>query len=370
MKRVLAISSTPFYTPKGSSLRVKSIMENLTKEFEVDLVTYSEGEEPGIEGLTIHRTTKFFKPTLKISFASFGRFALDFLLLIKSLRLALFGNYDIIHAEDFEAAFAGRIIKIFKPRKKYVYDLHNSFVDNLEISKYSKSVLSIARKLEKFVIGGYDQFILNWQMYEDIDGIKEKPHFLYYDHTPTDLEEIKLPTSFPYMAYSGNFQPYQGIITFLQAYRDSNISTHVVLVGEPSKKALSFVKEHGLSDKVHFMGRLPITQSNYILANSLLCLIPRTYGKQPGLKMIHHLMLGKVTLAMNIPANTESLVDGKNAILYQHVGEIAAYLKKIEAGKFDVKRLENGALVSQESIRKIWSHNYFMQNYLKVLKDE
>jgi glycosyltransferase involved in cell wall biosynthesis len=359
-KRILAISSTPFYTPKGSSLRVKSVIEKLVKEYDVDLLTFPVGEDLQIKGLNILRVLPWFKPKLDVSKITLKRIFLDKFLLHNAFFKTIFGKYEIIHCEDFEAASIGWFLSLFFWNKKYVYDLHNSIVDNLDITGKSKLFLKIARFLESVVISRFDLIILNWNMYKDIPSISKKKQFLFYDQTEVKEEKVDLPVKGKYLAYSGNFEKYQGIEEFLEVYKKANIEIPLILVGDSSKLT-------NIPQNVYQTGKLPITQSNYILKRALMALIPRTYGKQPGLKMIHHIMLGVPTLATDIEANRESLENGVNAILYKNDQELTDILRNIDKIDYDV--LISGINKSQKKINEIWSDEYFLNNYREIYEN-
>jgi glycosyltransferase involved in cell wall biosynthesis len=354
----------PFYAPKGSSLRVLSILEKLVKRFDVDVIAYPHGEDPSIQGLSIFRTTQRVKPELGVATVSLKRVMLDKLVFLKSFGMMLRNDYDVVHCEDFEAASIGAVLSFFFPGKKYVYDLHNSIVDNLEISGKSKLFLSVARVIERFVLSRFDKVIINWEMYKDHPVLSKKDTFLYYDKTNLKTEKIKLPVKGRMWSYVGNFKEYQGVGEFLSAYAKAKVKTPLVLVGNMENKIEEKIKDLKLEKQVHITGVLPIEQANYIQMSSELCLIPRTYGRQPGMKAMHILMLGRVALATDIPANTDILSDN-DSILYKSEEELIDILKRVESGKYKFSALEKGIADKQKVVNKIWSDEYFLNNYMK-----
>ena len=122
-KRILMITTNPFYKEKGSSLRIYEIAKILAKNYKVDLVTYSLGKDVEIPNLNIYRTPQVYKPKVEVNKVSISKITLDILVLLKSIQLILKNHYQIIHCEDFEAAFIGRIILLVKSKIILVYDL-------------------------------------------------------------------------------------------------------------------------------------------------------------------------------------------------------------------------------------------------------
>lgn len=74
-------------------------------------------------------------------------------------------------------------------------------------------------------------------------------------------------------------------------------------------------------------------------------------------------MLGKVSLATNISANTEILKDRYNSVLYSSDKELEKILKDIDSGKLKSGSFEKGIKDTQKRIQDIWSQEYFDKNY-------
>lgn len=367
MKRVLDIATTPYLIPKGSSLRVDSVLKKLAKGYQVDFLVYPVGEDTHYDNVNIIRIKSKKNLNLGVSEISFKKILLDLKILTKAFSLLKKNNYDVVHCEDFEAGFVGAVLSLFFHKPKYVYDLHNTIVDNLKITKKPKLLVKIFELISKFVYPRYDMIIANWEMYMQIG---KKKTFLLYDSSDIEIKKINIPTKNKYLAYSGNFKKYQGVENFVNVYGRVKPSFDLVLVGQPTEDILNLVKGLGLENKVYFTGVLGIEESNYILSKSEFCLIPRISGDQPGLKMIHHIMLGKCSLASNISANTEVLKDGYNSVLYNSEKDLEDILKDIDGENMTGKDLDIGIVETQKKINEIWSEDYFIHNYSKIFDDE
>lgn len=245
-----------------------------------------------------------------------------------------------------------------------MYDLHNTIEDNLEIGKRPKALINIAKILSKWIIRGFDMVIINWSMYNDIEA---KQKFLLYDEFDIRKESIRLPTRRKYFVYSGNYKKYQGVDDFLKVFKKSNIKHDLVLVGDASEEIHRLVEKLGLNDRVHFMGLLPVTQSNYVISMADYALIPRISGKQPGLKILNHIMLDKVSIASDISANREVLKNRYNGILYSDSESLLNVLNSLSnSGRKDLLR---GIKETREKVLKNWDYDYFIKSYSKVLDE-
>jgi glycosyltransferase involved in cell wall biosynthesis len=361
-KKILCIVTSPYQIPKGSSLRVDSVLQKISKNNEVDLLAYPSGKDPQYPNVKVHRVFGHSRILFNVSEVSAKKLFLDLCVLIRAFNMMLFNHYDIVHCEDFEAASAGFALSLIFRKPKYVYDLHNTINDNLRITRKPVWFINFAKWIARMVYSRYDLIITNWNIYRNVS---KKKKFLLYDETNLNVKRIKIPTKKKYLAYAGNFQKYQGVEEFVKIYAEVNPRFDLVLVGKATKEIKSLVRRLRIEKRVHFTGMLDIEESNHILINSEMCLIPRIDGDQPGLKMIHHLMLGKISLATDIPANRELLRDGYNSILYSSKKELMKILKDIDGGKLKTKRLEEGIKETQEKIQKIWSEEYFNRNYFK-----
>jgi glycosyltransferase involved in cell wall biosynthesis len=278
-------------------------------------------------------------------------------------------SYVAIHCEDFEAAFIGSILKLFWNRTKLVYNLHNSIIDNMAINNIGGIITSLVKPIEDFVLRSCDLVIINWKQYRNYRSIPDKPYFLFYDSVDTREQSLGLKLPKRYIVYAGNYQKYQGIKEFLTVYAKLRTKTKLILVGELTKEVNETLRRLKLADKVIVLGRLPIEQTNYILKRSILALSPRTTGDQPGLKTIHHLLVGKITLGTYSFPNLELLKNNINSILYRNERELALLLRNLDKGELDMAELERGVRRSRLELKKMLSDNYFLTNYERVFNE-
>ena len=367
-KRILFIITTPFYQEKGSSLRIFEVVKMLAEEYEIDLVTYSLGRDVNIKNVTIYRTLKSFKPSIGVSEISLSRIVLDILVFITCIKLIFSNKYDIIHSEDFEAAFIGRVLCVFKRKTKFVYDLHNRVLDNLELkgNKYNSLFRWLINVLEKFVLSRTNLVILNWKKYEKDLIFKNRSVLTLYDKIDIDaLEEHDKPDE-PYLIYTGNFEPYQGIKVFLEVFREVEIKYKLLLVGAPTDEIRQFVaKDSSLNKRVMFTGRLSIGASNYLIKHAVAGILPRL-NEASSMKVVHYLMMGKPVIATDTPSNRELLKDNDNGLLYSNQKELTSILKNIESQPGLIEKFRDGVHKTANIIKKNWDATAFLEKYRQL----
>jgi glycosyltransferase involved in cell wall biosynthesis len=363
MKRVLVIAATPFYLEKGSSLRVYSVLKQLTSRYQVDLITYAIGSQPDLKNLKIHRTPPWFKPKIGVSNLSIKKMILDFLVLFKSLWLVLSNDYDIIHCEDFEAAAIGSLLSPFIRKKKRIYDLHNRISDNLAI-KGRRLLGQWVKPLERLITKTFDLIMVNWSHYLQQKLLKKKTKFLFYDQIKTKVKEVDEFNLDDYLVYAGNFEKYQGVEEFLKVFSDVETDYQLVLVGQPTEKIKQLIQEKNLDQRVKLLGQLSFEQTNYIIKNALAAIAPRSYGKQPSMKLVHYLYWEKPIIASEIPANLVLLKNSYNSWLYKDKKDLKRLLKKLDSEKTNlIKPLLTGIKQTKQKITQTWTEDYFFKKY-------
>jgi len=336
----------------------------LSKEYKIDLVTYSLGQDVEISNVTIYRTPKFFKPKIGVGKPSIGKLGLDMFVFFKCIFLMFKNDYDILHCEDFEAAVLGRILIIFKKNIKFVYDLHNRLLDNLRSKgiKVSGVIEKVILIIEKSIIKRSNLIILNWRKYEDDKVFKNKNTITYYDQINIgEFKECVLPAK-EYLIYTGNFEKYQGHLEFLEAYSQSQGSYSLVLIGDITEEVSNFIKSNEkLSRTVIVLGRLSIEESNYLIVNSLAGILPRLDGSS--MKVIHYLMLGKPVIAKNTISNRELLKNEYNGLLYENINELINVLDLINSDRDVLNKLKLGVEETAKSIKGNWDQPSFLKKY-------
>lgn len=366
MKRILFITTTPFYEEKGSSLRVYAVLNMLSLNYNIDLVAYSIGKNINIKNVKIFRTPNFFKPNIRVSKISFFRVILDFFVLSKSLLLLFKNRYDSIHCEDFEASFVGYILSFFVSKEtRFVYDLHNRIMDNLIITGKKIFMKNIIYFLERKIIQRCNLVILNWGIYKKDKIFKDKRVMLLYDRLDMQIDtyEVNGLNTGKYIIYAGNFEPYQGIEEFLNLFSKINTQLKLVIVGTYNKNVSSLISDLGLDTRVVFLDKLPITKLNSLMTKSVAGVLCRVYGKQPSMKMVHYLLMDKPVIANDIECNHELLEDNINSFFYRGTLDLQNILIKLESNP---TILLEGVAKTRQKIISNYDRNTFLNTYSNI----
>lgn len=366
-KRILVISSSPLYLEKGSSLRTYATIEMLSKNYILDLCTYSMGKDFKLENTKIYRTPLFFKPNLKTGKISFFKIILDIFLFLNSLRLIIIKKYDIIHCEDFEGVFIGYFLSFFFRKKKLVYNLHNRIGDNIYKKKDKSKIFKIILFFEKLIIRRVDLIIVNWDHYLEDEIFKNKNKFLFYDKIDTRTSPYEVSFK-KYFIYAGNFRSIQGLEGFLETFKEIKTNLKLVLVGKPSKSIIEKIKTNNLRKKILLTGHLPIKETNFLIKNSSFAILPRIDGIAMNMKIITYLIQEKIILAKKNNYNKDFLKDGYNAFLYSNKEELKEKINFFSSKSFNKNLLSIGIKKTKKEIIKNWNEEEFLKKYEYNLK--
>ena len=364
MKNILIITTSHFFGNKGSALRIRKIAEILSQKYKVDLISYPEKNAFVNKNINVYPINNSLNLKTEVSKISFSKIYFDCGIFLKTIKLLKQKKYEIVHCEDFEAAFIYSIIKPFFNKKTSIYDLHNFLSHNLKINSYPNFLISFAKFLEKTIINNFDGIISNWKLYQKTEIIKKKKSFLFRDTIDVCEKKTKLPSKRIYLTYSGNYQKYQGVEKFIETFLKKDYNFDLVLIGKINQEIAEMIKN---KKNIFCVGKLDIYESNYILKKATACISPRIFGRQPGMKTVHHLLLEKVTIASDCKANKEVL-NKDNAIFYKNEKELEQILGFINENIIDFKSMELKIKKQREIFDKVNSDTNFLKNYANLLK--
>ena len=372
MKTIFVVLATPFYLDKGSSISARArIIALASSGHHVDVFTYPTGNNVDLKNVSINRCfAPFYK---KISPGlSFSKICVDILLFIYCFICLLKKSkrYLLIVGEDCEGGFIGMVLsKIFK--KPFIYEMYNPLHETLRPYKKLKKLLSFAKIYDNLLEKKSSNITVEWK-YEE-ERIKKrfpaKNVRVIYDAFPNDYEEVDYLPKQPYIVYSGNFKNYQGVSLFLdvfQKYVKYNSDIRLLLVGGDFDDTKQYASKLSLNGFVIFTGRLSLIKTNYIIKNSLFCILPRTFDGPPGLKALHYFAQGKSILATNLSCNAKLINHKKTGILVEvNINAMYEGLKMMVQNGDLRKRLERNIIQlgigSQDKI------NAIMDDFLSII---
>jgi phosphatidylinositol alpha-mannosyltransferase len=133
--------------------------------------------------------------------------------------------------------------------------------------------------------------------YEDISGLKGKK-----------------------VLFLGRLDERKGLGQLLPAFRllQNEMDVHLVIAGTGQRKATyeSYVKEHRLTEYVHFLGFIPNEDIPSIYRSCDIYCSPALGGETFGIVLIEAMASGVPVIASNINGYRQVIEDGKNGLLF------------------------------------------------------
>ena len=321
------VAPEPFFEPRGTPFSILNRLASLSqRKILVDLVTYPIGSDPGVEGVTIHRSARI--PGIRcvpIGF-SFRKLVLDFFLLVKTIQLLRKNRYDLIHTHE-EAGLVGNwLARRFRTR--HIYDMHSNLLEQLRKNllfccgplrwlgealqrrtlRHADAVITICPELFAYVqrVAPDVSCVLIENIYDAFSERNDKAD-------PEALRERFQLGSGQVLLYTGTFEPYQGLELIVEA-APSIVERHprsrfVMVGGTPSqvRRIRSLAVATGVGDAFVFTGTVPAQEIPGFIGLADVLLSPRRRGSNTPSKIYTYLRSGKPIVATNLETHTQVL---------------------------------------------------------------
>jgi glycosyltransferase involved in cell wall biosynthesis len=325
--RILMVAPQPFFRPRGTPFSVLHRIRALVRlGHEVDLVTYPFGDDPGVDGLTIHRSARPpFIRDVRIG-PSPEKVLLDVPLLATTARLARRDRYDLLHTHE-EAGLIGHWIA----RRRgipHVYDMHSSLPQQFPtFGAYNwKPVVSVFEWLERRAILGSDGVIVVFKDLEDhvrslgFDGpLAVIENTLDFERSPPDQERIAALREqmglggAHVVLYTGTLESYQGMDLLVKAAAtpvDGIGDVRFVSVGgtiDQIRQLTELAARLGVADRFVFVPMVPPEEVPHYHDLADVLVTCRARGTNIPLKIYQYLRAGKPIVATAIESHTQVL---------------------------------------------------------------
>ena len=302
---------------------------------EIDLLTYGEGQDVDLPGVTIHRIPHFpFLGPIKVG-PSMLKLFLDGFVVLWTLGLLLRHRYDFVHAHEESVFFLRYLKPIF--RFKLIYDMHSSLPQQLANFKYTESklivgtfeylentclahadaVITICPELADYAIPRVPDprrhFLIENSIFDPVRLVGRAAHGAAANGAPTPLE---IPDGRPIVGYAGTLESYQGIEILIGAFalaRESRPDAFLLIVGGSAQQVERYralARETGLGDAdVRFTGRVDQATAKAWMARAAVLTSPRSEGTNTPLKIYEQLASGIPLVATRILSHTQVLTD-------------------------------------------------------------
>ena len=321
--KVLLLAPHPFYQDRGTPIAVRLLAAALSERGDVvDIVTYHEGEDPGLPpGVRVHRIAP---PPLATNIQpgfSLKKLISDVWMRNLVKEMAAFSP-DVIHAVE-ESVFMARQLwhHLGIP---YVYDMDSSMPRQItDKFPLARPLLPIMARMEAAAIrdaihvvpmcdtlgefakqaGAKRVTTLHDISLLDLDSPVQ-------DMAPANLRERCKATG-PLALYVGNLVSYQGIDLLLDSLRIARQrcpDLQLAVVGGAPADIKRYTRKLGslhLTDAVHFLGPEPITRMKACFADADVLVSPRIAGENTPMKIYSYLASGKPVVATDLPTHTQ-----------------------------------------------------------------
>lgn len=319
---ILLLAPHPFFQERGTPIAVDLLLKALSARGDrVDVLTFHEGADVSYPNVTLHRIARLPGIRNIPPGFSFKKLCCDAAMLIKALRMAKRGRYDLVHAVEESVFMADVIRRLY--HIPYVYDM-DSCLSQQMVEKHPglKPLSTCMRSCEKAAT----RHALAVVAVCDALGAIAREHgakkvfilrdisLLNLSHAPSVINlRRELNISGTCFMYIGNLEIYQGIDLLLESFsillRNGVQATLVIVGGKPAdiQHYQAEAARLGISDKVHFAGPRPVNQMGSLIECADVMVSPRIKGNNTPMKIYSYLDSGKPLLATEIPSHTQVL---------------------------------------------------------------
>jgi glycosyltransferase involved in cell wall biosynthesis len=329
--RILLLAPHPFFQQRGTPIAERMLLQELIAAgHEVEVLTFPEGEDPGVPGCLIHRAAApSWARGIRPGFSP-KKLVCDAGMLWKALRLIRRRRYDVVHAVE-ESAFMALLGKwLFGV--PYVYDMDSGLAQQMvdrfpalgrvrglldfferQAVRGSCGTLAVCGSLEaqarafdpRGLVARLEDVSL---LGETIDGDTASNAQSLDLHPPEWARD-------PLVLYVGNLQVYQGIDLLLAGFARTVAAVpaaKLIVVGGTPEEIGHYQREAarlGIAASVHFAGPRPVESLGRCLQQATVLVSPRVQGTNTPMKVYSYLDSRVPLVATRLPTHTQVLDD-------------------------------------------------------------
>lgn len=320
--RALVLAPQPFYSERGTPISEENLLRVMSaRGWSVDLLTYAEGEDIDLPGLTIHRIATIPGIAHVPPGFSFRKLISDAVMTVKAVRMAATGRYDLVHALEEAVFMAAALRRLFGI--PYVYDmdsiLSEQLIDRFPPLAHAGAAL---RYFEEVAVSGSLGVVAVCESLADMArGLSSSPLVGQLEDRSQlgparsgaqSLRDL-VGGERTIALYVGNLEHYQGIDLLLEGFSvaapDAPELALVVIGGSGDNVARyrSLADGLGLNGSVHLLGPRPVEHLRNYLEQADLLVSPRISGTNTPMKIYSFLDAGVPLLATRLPTHLQVL---------------------------------------------------------------
>lgn len=333
--RILVLAPQPFFQERGTPIAVKLLLERLAQRrgVSIDLLTYHEGSDLQIPGVTHHRISMPQWIGRIGPGVSLQKIVCDVAFSLRALRLVRQAKrqghpFNLIHAVEESVFLASLIKSCFAV--PYVYDMDSLLSEQLTqkwrvleiIGPLLRAIERLAIRKSHAVVAVCDSLAKAAKQY-GAQSVHLLPDVSLLrplsgnQGSPALRTELKLAPDTPLVLYIGNLEPYQGIELLVRAYEHvvnhplpAAHQSHLVIIGGVTQHIeyyQTLSSSLGLDKQVHFIGPRPVHALHELLVQATVLVSPRIQGNNTPMKLYSYLHSGVPIMATELPTHTQVL---------------------------------------------------------------
>lgn len=385
--RILMIAPQPFFRVRGTPFsvlhRIRALLE---MGHQVDLVTYPFGEDPELEGLTLHRAGR--PPGVRdVPIGpSLQKVLLDIPLFLRALRLAQSESYDLVHTHE-EAGMMGAWIgrRFGLP---HLYDMHSSLPQQFDnFGRFNwPPIVSAFRALESYTLRGSDGIIAICRELKDhvdacgyggpVEVIENTRDVAPPAYDASDERALRnrlgLGSEQRVVLYTGTFEAYQGLpllVRSVAAVTQRKPETRFVLVGGTAgqiEDLRQLAAKEGVQESVHLVPKVPPEQVFLFHRIADALVTTRIKGTNTPLKIYQYLRAGLPIVATDIDSHTQVLSAETAELVDPEPADVGRGILKVLEDRGHAARLAENA---RRLAREEYSEQAYMEKLVSLLED-
>lgn len=324
---ILMIAPTPFFADRGCHVRIYEEAKALQQlNCEVVICTYHNGRD--ISGLDTRRIPNI--PWYKKLEAgpSLHMVYLDFLLLLKSLAVALRTRPDVVHGHLHEGAFIGFFIARLV-RRPLVFDCQGSLTGEMKAHGFlgrNRPLYRLVGIAERRIDRAAEVVMTSSaavarELRDLFDVPEEKVLAVPDGANPAEFRPgldvdalrtaLKLPRDKRIVVYLGLLNEYQGVDLLVRSVPlvlDRTRDVHFLIMGFPDVAKYQLMTEKlGLSEYVTFTGKIDYAEAPRYLCLGDVAVAPKISGTEANGKVYNYMACGLPVVAFDTVPSREIL---------------------------------------------------------------
>jgi glycosyltransferase involved in cell wall biosynthesis len=336
--KILMLAPTPYFSDRGCHVRI----------YEEARALRSQGHDvrdmPDIPTIRIQRIPWYSR--LEAG-PSLHKLYLDVLLFFKAAMLIPDFRPDLIHAHLHEGAFIGYFLKKLSGVPlllDYQGSLTGECIDHGYFGATSR-MAGIFRSIERMINGFADRIITSSSAgtAELVNTWGVPPHVVtpLIDGVDTDVfypgsqltgrETLGIPIDTFVVAYLGILSRYQGtdlLLDCIEQLKHGGIKALFLIMGFPDERYRVEARARGLSDMIHFTGKVDYKDAPLMLSAADIAVTPKLSLTEANGKIFNYMACGLPVVAFDTPVNREVLGDTG---MYARYGDVCDLAAKIAA---------------------------------------